>query len=269
MEDSMDRQAAHSGTFYPGSAEEIRSMVAGLKSVDRAKSKAIGAMVPHAGYIYSGGVAKSVIASVEITPTVVILCPCHVIAANAFGIWPDGKWETPLGAVNVDERLAAHLMDKVAVLEKDYRSHAQEHSLEVIIPFIQIYSPESRIVPISVGTHDADKLISFGKLLADALEGDDVLVIASSDMTHFETAETAERMDDMALDCLLKLDARSLADTVRRNGISMCGVAPVTAMTEFSVQRGATKAELVHYTNSAEATGDAASVVAYAGVVIS
>jgi len=243
-------------------------MVDGMKAVDRPKSKAIGAMVPHAGYIYSGAVAKSVLAGIEIPPTVVILCPCHVYSAGAFCIWPDGNWITPLGAAKVDEAMARRLLSTVGGLQEDYRTHSQEHSLEVIVPFIQIYSPRSAIVPIAVGTQTEEKLIAFGDALAESLAGQDVLVVASSDMTHFESAEAARRQDNLALDCMLKLDPRGLIRTVQRNGISMCGAAPATAMLEYAVKRGAARAELVHYTNSGEATGDDSNVVAYAGVVI-
>ena len=264
----MDRLAAHSGTFYPSTPEEIRSMVEGLKAVKRAKSKVIGAMVPHAGYIYSGAVAKSVLANIEIPPTVVILCTCHMYAAGSFCIWPDGNWVTPLGAAKVDESLSEHLLSAVSALQADYQTHSREHSLEVIVPFIQIYSPESAIVPIAVAAQDADELLPFGDALAEALEGRDVLVIASSDMTHFESAEAAREKDNLALERLLQLDPRGLIDTVRKNNISMCGAAPAAAMTEYAVKRGATRAELVHYANSGEATGDNSNVVAYAGVVI-
>jgi len=264
----MDRRPVAAGTFYPGEAESLRALVQGLKAVERARTRPVAVMAPHAGYIYSGAVAKSVFSNIDIAPVAVILCPCHVMAASAIGVWPDGRWRTPLGAVPVDEETAEHLLETVPGLTRDYHSHLEEHSLEVLLPFLQIYASRTAIVPISIAIDETEALIALGEGLAAALKGRDVLVVASSDMTHYEEAGVAERKDKLALDKLLALDAEGMASVVSANDISMCGVAPATVMTAYAVQAGATSAQLVHYTSSGEASGDYSQVVGYAGVII-
>ena len=270
----MIRKAQFAGSWYPDTAAELaglfESYAARIAGRDTARSRAIGLMAPHAGYVYSGMTAYRTYAAVEIPASVIVLGIQHRAFVRVNGVYPEGAWETPLGAAEIDDRLAQALLDAVPELERDASAHAGEHSLELQIPFLRHFRPDVKICPVSIAEREPSALIAIGKKIARAIEDgkDEILIAASSDMTHFETEEVARRQDEAAIERILKLDPEGLYATVVERDITMCGAAPATVMLAAAVELGARKAELVEYTSSAAVSGDTSSVVGYAGVVV-
>lgn len=266
----MKRKAAVAGQFYPGSKAEIDRMLSRLVDEDVPREKVLGAMSPHAGWIYSGRGAGMLFSRVEIPDTVVVLCPNHRGAGADVAVMAEGSWEMPDGEVQLDSHLAAAIMGRCGFMKDDSRAHAAEHSLEVQLPFIRRFRPDFKLVPISLSRLSYDECEGLAEAIAEAVEasGNDALVVASSDMTHFESAEDARQKDQLALGRLLDLDPEGLYRTVTQNRITMCGFIPATVMLLYARARGATEARLLDYRNSGDVTGDYREVVAYATVVV-
>ena len=267
----MERSPAVAGSFYPADTESLRQSVeAHLGGAAEPSARALALLVPHAGYIYSGRTAGLTFATASVPDRVVILGPNHTGRGRPGAVWTTGRWLTPLGAVAVDEQTAALLVDEAGMLEADTDAHEGEHSLEVQLPFLQHLNRDLRIVPICLSDPGLPELIELGTTLADVLDrcdGESLLVI-SSDMTHFETRETARRRDRLAFDCIEALDADGLYRVVQQERISMCGFVPAVVGLTAAVRRGATAATLVEYSCSGDVTGDDDDVVAYAGFSI-
>ncbi len=235
------------------------------------RMKAKGVVSPHAGYVYSGQVAGAVFSRVEVTDTAIVLAPAHQHATAAFALWTEGAWVTPLGSVPTDEVLSKKLLKEVADLREDYYAHVAEHSGEVQVPFLQYVNPKVKIVSIVIATRDLNGLKRFGADMAKALKGLDPqpLLVASSDMTHYESEQAARKKDKLAIDEVLSLDVDALWTKVMSTPISMCGMATTVSMLECALGLGATKAELVMYETSAKTSGDYNRVVGYAGIIVS
>lgn len=263
------RSPAVAGQFYAGTEKGLLAELDRCIPKDVEAGKAIGIVAPHAGYVYSGGCAGSVYARVVVPDRVVVLSPNHSGRGAEVSVWAEGEWTTPLGRVPVDEEMASAVIEKCPSAVADREAHLKEHSLEVQVPFIQKLNGGARILPVTIGTHDAGTLKSLGTALAGAIKGsgDDVLIVASNDMTHFESAESARRQDEKALERVRAMDPEGLLSTVRRERISMCGAAPVAAMLWAAKELGAGECELVEYTHSGVVSGDHSNVVAYAGMI--
>ncbi len=267
----MNRAPAVAGTFYPGQAEVLRERVQSLMDVKASARPAHAAIIPHAGYVYSGPVAGEVFARLEIPPTVVILNPNHTGAGRPFAVWPDGLWSTPLGDVPVDATLARELLESCSVLTAETRAHLREHSGEVMLPFLQVKRPDVSIVVVVVDMAPLETLQQLGRELASVLSAKDPrpLILASSDMTHFQSEQAARQQDDLAIQPMLRLDEEGLYSVVTGRHITMCGVAPVTVAMAAVKELGAERGELVRYDTSASASGDTSNVVGYAGLIFS
>jgi len=228
----------------------------------------VGAVSPHAGYIYSGQAAGQLFASMDVPAAVVILGPSHKALGAAYGVFDKGAWRTPLGDTAVDEQLAASIEKRVPFAKGDTVSHVYEHSIEVQVPFLQLRRPDVKIVPICIGEHDYPRLVALGQGIAAAVResGADALVLASSDMTHYESAEAAGRKDRMAIERMIALDEEGLWQTVMSRRISMCGVAPAVAAIAAARELGAVEGRLVRYMTSGDVTGDNSEVVGYASL---
>ncbi len=265
----MLRPSAVAGQFYPDDPLRLRQDVLSYMP-ERDKQSAIGIVSPHAGYVYSGGIAGETFAHVLVPDTVVVLGPNHYGLGAPLALWQGEGWESPLGPVSINQQVAGRLLDLCPQLAVDSRAHQREHSLEVQVPFIQVANPRAALVPIAIGGTTLEALQSLGAALAHAVRDAEtpVLIVASSDMTHFESAESADRKDRLALACVERLDPEGLFRTVREHRISMCGVLPVVAMLFAACHLGASSADLVRYGNSGEQTGNYADVVGYAGLVI-
>ncbi|OQB11097.1 MAG: hypothetical protein BWY16_00679 [Candidatus Omnitrophica bacterium ADurb.Bin205] len=267
------RKPCVSGRFYPKSAQEIKKMIAGFLGVEKAvKTKATGCILPHAGYIYSGKVAARALSQLDIPEKIILLGPNHTGSGPEFSIMCDGLWETPLGEVSIDSKLSRLLLGESNYLQDDSSAHMQEHSLEVELPILQYFSKGFEIVPITLKPERLNILRDIGIGIAGTIKNHNynhkILLLASSDMTHYESEEDARIKDKRAIDAILTLDEEGLMESVDKFHISMCGCAPVAVMLSCAKALGATKGRLAMYQTSAEASGDKTSVVGYAGIII-
>jgi MEMO1 family protein len=271
MATSSIRKPAVAGKFYPGNAAELRRDVESYLSTGGEKVRAIGAVIPHAGYMYSGHVAGAVFARLQLPRRFVILCPNHTGFGEPLAIMSRGTWATPLGEAAIDEELAAQLKQIFPLIKEDEDAHRSEHALEVQLPFLQVLQPEFRFVPITVGTGQFEVLRALGVAISRALKGlvADSMIIASSDMNHYESDEATRIKDRHAIDQILALDPRGLYDTVHEHNISMCGYGPTVAMLTAAKSLGAEKAELIKYATSGDVSRDRDWVVGYAGMLVS
>jgi len=246
---------------------------------------AIGCVVPHAGYIYSGHVAGAVYACLEISEHCIVLCPNHTGRGVPLSIMSATAWRTPLGEVAPSTELASRLLRRFPALEEDSAAHRGEHAIEVQLPFLQAQQKNLRIVPIAIGTSDFSVLRELGEAMAevigdvggypiDAASGESdqaarkILMIASSDMNHYEPDSITRVKDRLAIERVLALDARGLWEVVMREDISMCGLGPTVTMLAAAKILGATRATLVRYATSGDVSGDRESVVGYAGITV-
>ena len=271
------RQPAVAGRFYPANAQHLRAEVetyttapASAAAESETKIRAMGCVVPHAGYMYSGHVAGAVYRRLELPRRFVILCPNHTGMGEPLAIMSEGAWHTPLGDAPIDEELAKRLKSRLPLLSDDAAAHQYEHALEVQLPFLQVLAPGFKFVPITVGTSNFEVLSALGKVIgaAAAEAGEPVLVIASSDMNHYESDKVTRVKDRRAIDQLLALDPRGLYDIVHQADISMCGYGPAVAMLTAARKLGATRAELIRYATSGDVSGDHDMVVGYAGIAV-
>jgi len=267
------RHPAVAGRFYPRQAEELRAEAEAYLqhgSASEPAARAIGCIAPHAGYMYSGHVAGAVFARIAIPQRCVVLCPNHTGMGRALAIMSEGAWETPLGAVPIDPELAAALKASCPLLHEDSAAHRAEHAAEVELPFLQLRQPELKFVPIALGTVQLEPMEQLGKALAEviAAQNDPVLIVASSDMNHYESDAVTRVKDHRAIERILSLDPRGLYDVVTQQDISMCGFGPAVAMLTAARQLGAKSAQLVKYATSGDISGDRDMVVGYAGVVV-
>ena len=267
----MTRSPAVAGMFYPADQPTLSAMVDQLWPMDQTPEQALAVMVPHAGYVYSGATAAATIARVKVPDTVVVLGPNHRGMGRPAAVMARGEWQTPMGEIAIDSEFAALLLEKSSLLESDRKAHEQEHSLEVQLPFLHKANPNFKLVPVCLARSDLDGCREIGSAMARAIidYGRPVLMVASTDMTHYETADSARIKDEKALEKVLKLDPKGLYQTVAREGITMCGVIPTAIVLFAANELGARRAELVEYTNSGAASGDYNQVVGYAGVIIS
>jgi AmmeMemoRadiSam system protein B len=268
----MIRRPAVAGTFYPADPKALEAEIAGFVAGRRPPRApaAIAVMVPHAGYIYSGGIAVETYLATCLPGRVVILGPNHTGLGEPIAVMAEGDWRTPLGDVPIDGPLAAAILERCGGASIDAVAHQREHSLEVQVPLLQRLAPSFSFVPICVGTHRLGRLLDLGRAIAQAVAEipAPTLLVLSSDMSHYLPATEAERQDRRALAPLLALDPAGLHREVTAADISMCGMAPVVAGLEAAVALGASEARLVAYGHSGERTGDHDSVVAYAGVAV-
>jgi MEMO1 family protein len=267
----MKRKPAVAGQFYPLNPRTLEREVSSFLEPSGPKKRAVGVVSPHAGYMYSGKIAGMVFSRVQVPPSVIVLGPNHRGVGPNVAVTARGSWEMPFGEVQIDEGLAQAILESSGSAAEDERAHALEHSLEVQIPFIQQIRPDFRLVPIVLGRLSLSECLALGRELAQAVgrHGTDVLIVASTDMTHYEQAKAAEKKDRMVIDQILRLDPEAVYETVRDNRITMCGVIPVTVMLSAAKALGAQEAELVGYMTSGDTSGDYGSVVGYAGVIVS
>ena len=274
MTTTILRHPAVAGRFYPGDPEDLRAEARGyltqVGSTNQAPVRALGCIAPHAGYMYSGHVAGAVFARVEVPRRCIVLCPNHTGVGRALAMMSDGGWQTPLGDVPIDAALAGALKQRFPALQEDSTAHRAEHAAEVELPFLLLRQPELRFVPIALGTGQFEILDQLGRALADvvAAQSDPILIVASSDMNHYESDAVTRVKDHRAIERILTLDPRGLFDVVTQQDISMCGFGPAVAMLTAARQLGATAPELVKYATSGDVSGDRDLVVGYAGVVV-
>ena len=266
----MSRSPAVAGYFYPESAQELKAMLAQYLNPASRPEPALMAVCPHAGYVYSGGVAGRVLGKVQIPGRVLVAGPNHRGLGATAALMTQGAWDMPLGRVELDPELGGLLLKHCPLMQEDDAAHRSEHSLEVQVPFLQTLRPDFKLSPLCLSTLSLDECLEMGRGIAAAINelGEPVLMVASTDMSHYEPADQAEQKDMAAVKRILELDPEGLYATVARRAISMCGVLPTAVLLEAAKNLGAQKAELVEYTNSGKASGNFREVVGYAGVIV-
>ncbi|MBI4296672.1 MAG: AmmeMemoRadiSam system protein B [Chloroflexi bacterium] len=266
----MIRHACVAGQFYPASPADLKVMLSQFIDEKAQKEEAIGVMIPHAGYPYSGRVTGAVLSRVKLKDTVIIIGPNHTGRGKPFSIMTEGTWQTPLGDVPIDSELAKEVLSACSYLQEDPLAHQYEHCIEVQLPFIQHLNSGVKIVPIVFAWGYGEAFGQIGKDIAAIIKKmkRDVLIVASSDMSHYEKQEAAQSKDSQAIEAILDLHEDELWRRVTERDITMCGFAPVVCLISAAKELGAKRADLVLYQTSGDTTGDYSSVVGYAGITI-
>lgn len=266
----MIRKPCVAGSFYPLNLTPLKKSVAGFLDPSAAQEHAKAVIVPHAGYVYSGHVAGAVYSSITIPDTVVLIGPNHTGCGPGVSIMTEGTWEVPLASANVNSELASLITEETDMLSEDFSAHALEHSLEVQLPFILTLNKSATIVPITVMRARPKDCQIIGEAIASAIKRlkSDVLIVASSDMNHYESDRSTRAKDALAIERILKLDPNGLIKVTTMEGISMCGVLPAAITLSAAIALGATNARLVRYATSGDVSGDYSQVVGYAGFII-
>ena len=276
------RRPCVAGAFYPANADSLRQTIEDcfthklgpgrMPELGVAERRIVSVICPHAGYMYSGPVAAHSYyhLAVETRPkSFVIIGPNHSGLGSPVSMMGRGAWETPLGKVEIDEKLADAIFKASDLIDIDEWAHLREHSIEVQLPFLQyIYGSDLKFVPICMGFQDLESSREVGRAIAKAVRSVDTVVVASTDLTHQEPQTSAQRKDQTVIDSVLSLDEEALQERVRSNRISMCGYGPVSAVIVASKSLGAARAELLAYHTSGDVTGDYSMVVGYAAAKI-
>ena len=266
----MKRAPSVAGQFYYGTAPKLAQQVSEYTDISAKKEKVVGAVCPHAGLMYSGSVAGAVYSAIEFPETFILLGPNHTGLGTPISIMESGEWEIPTGTFKIDEKISHRIAMNVPLVTKDAKAHMFEHSLEVQLPFIAHFSQQVKIVPIAILSATVEDCKTLGEGIAKAVKtaGYPVVLIASSDMSHYVPESVAKQKDKKAIDRILSLDPEGLFNTVVQERKSMCGYLPVTALLFAAKSLGAQSARLVKYATSAEVSGDYDHVVGYAGIVL-
>ena len=278
------RRPAQAGSFYPAERVALLSQIEKCflhklgpgklpKPQERGERRIVSAVSPHAGYMYSGPVAAhlySELASDGLPDTIIILGPNHYAVGTGVSAMVDGAWQTPLGEVEIDSTVARQICKNSEIIDIDESAHISEHSIEVQLPFLQyIYGNQFKFVPISMMMQDSETSRSVGESIAKSRGSRDMLVIASSDLSHYESQKQAETKDRLVMDAILKLDEEELLRVVELENMSMCGYGPVSSAIVAGKLLGATSAKVVSYQTSGDITGDYGQVVGYLSAKIS
>ena len=269
-ESPKKRKPAFAGRFYSAQRKALVQEVETYIVENVKKSRVLGIVSPHAGFIYSGNVAGAVYSRIEIPDTVILIGPNHTGHGEAVAVMTEGTWSMPMGDITIDQNLANAICEETVIAKQDASAHQFEHSLETQLPFLQYFKQKFQIVPICIKQLKLSSCKSLSEGIVRALKRFDkpVLLVASSDMTHYESHDRATIKDRMAITCIQNRDPLGLFETVQSEKISMCGVNPVSIMLLCSEKLGAKEAVLVKYMTSGEVSGDMEKVVGYAGMII-
>ena len=266
---SGTRTPAVAGMFYPGSSSDLETMIDGFLAKAEKRSivgKLVALIVPHAGYVYSGQVAANAYKQIEGMhfDTVILVGVSHRSAINGASVYKSGGYETPLGVVEIDSELAEDLMAQSDIFTSQPRAHAMEHSLEVQVPFLQHILSDFKIVPILMGHWSEAVCSAVSDALAKVISGRDVLLVASTDMSHYHPYDMACSMDNIALSSIQRMDTAQLMDDLSSGECELCGSAPVITMLMTAKKLEADGIEILQYANSGDVTGDkSGGVVGY------
>lgn len=266
----MKRSPAVAGQFYHGTSSKLQQQVENYIDRGARRENVIAVVSPHAGLIYSGSVAGAVYSSINFPETFILIGPNHTGLGAQISLMASGEWEIPTGVFPIDEKISHKISMYVPIVTKDAKAHMFEHSLEVQLPFIASFSKEAKIVPIIMLSATVEECRIIGEGIARAVKdiGSSVVIVASSDMSHYVPDDVARKKDSKAIDRILSLDPEGLYEIVGKERISMCGYLPVTTMLYAAEALGAQSARLIKYATSAEVSGDYEHVVGYAGIVL-
>jgi len=275
------RHPAVAGSWYAGTSTGLRAQIEECfthkfgpgkpsRVVEKGPRSLVGLVCPHAGYMYSGPVAAHAYYKLAVDgkpDVIVIFSPNHTGRGSALAIMNEGAWRTPLGNVEIDTQTANQILSESRIIDADERAHAYEHSIELQLPFLQyLYGSAFKFVPICFLMQDLESSREIGQAVAKALSGKNALVIASTDMTHYEPQERAEKKDKMAINAAIKMDEEQYYSAVESYGISTCGYGPTIAAMAAAKALNAKKAQLLCYKTSGDITGDFSAVVGYASI---
>ncbi|MBT3181304.1 MAG: AmmeMemoRadiSam system protein B [Deltaproteobacteria bacterium] len=266
----MDRKPAVAGRFYPGTEKSLRKELKRLLSTDKTPRKAICAIAPHAGYIYSGGIAGEVFSSVEVPSCCIILSPNHTGIGAKAALMTKGSWTIPTGRIPVNEEISTKLLSLCNDLKDDSSAHLEEHSLEVQLPFLLARQPGLTIVPITISHINFSACSKIAEAIAELIDSRDenILIVASTDMNHYEDQTHTLEKDRLAIERVVSLDPNGLLSTCAEKQISMCGVVPTAIAISASKKLGASSVTLIDHKTSGDISGDYNAVVGYAGFII-
>jgi AmmeMemoRadiSam system protein B len=265
---AVQREPAVAGRFYPADPASLLADVESYLSPRQTPASALGCIVPHAGYVFSGHVAGAVFAQLAIPQICIVICPNHTGLGTPLSIMSEGRWQTPLGSLAIDSQVADALKRANPGLEEDTYAHQAEHGIEVELPLMQALRPDLKIVPIVIGTQQFGVLQELGLAMAQVIRERDILIVASSDMNHYENDSVTRVKDHKALTPILELRPDELYRVAKTEHVSMCGLGPVVTMLTAAVELGAKSATLVRYATSGDIFGDRDQVVGYAGVIV-
>jgi len=267
MSERSVRKPAVAGSFYPDNPEEITKKLLSYIGDNPKNKNVIGAIAPHAGWLYSGHVAGAIFASIKIPDTVILFGPNHKGLGVETALDSSTAWSFPFSDIEVDRNLSTKIADSLPSAKFDATAHANEHSLEVIVPFLFYRNRSVRIVPISLSNYDDALLAQLGKSVAEIIRGKDVLIVASSDLSHFESDDRARSIDTETIKCIEKMVPEAVLKRAK-NERALCGGGPVHALLTAGRVLGATEAKLVKYATSGDISGDRDRVVGYAGFIV-
>lgn len=267
----MKREPAVAGYFYSDNPKELRFHLSTLVSFKENKIKAKGIIVPHAGYMYSGWVAGKVYGSIAPPDIAIIMGPNHTGLGERVSVFFGDSFITPLGEAFISKELVEELVNEVPFLSKDVMAHLHEHSIEVQVPFLQYINPQVKIVPVCLGRMSFEEIIELGKGIAEVIKrhpDKQILIVGSSDFSHYVPHEIAKEKDMQAIKEILKLSEEGFITLVSKERLSVCGYNPIAVTINACKNLGAEKAELIEYMTSGDVIKDYYSVVGYAGIVI-
>ncbi|MBM3253017.1 MAG: AmmeMemoRadiSam system protein B [Candidatus Omnitrophica bacterium] len=264
------RTPAVAGQFYPKNKISLEKQLSELFVYEKELFDAKGAIMPHAGYVYSGPVVANVASQIKPKDFYIVIGPNHTGYGKPFSLMASGIWRTPLGDISIDDKFSDRLLETSRYLKADYQAHIYEHSIEVELPFLQYKNKSFKLVPIVITSATLDTYSTIGRELAECVKEFkvDTTIIASSDFTHYEEHETASRKDKIAIEAILELDEKRFLKAISEYEITACGYAPIAVMLVAVKLLGAKKAHLVKYQTSGNTSGDYESVVGYAGIII-
>jgi len=268
----MVREPVVAGKFYPSDKTSLEKQLRSFYE-EKPKKETIACIMPHAGYVYSGKVATATAASVVIKKNIILLGPNHTGLGSAFSIMSEDSWKTPLGELRINKEITAELKKRNKKITEDSSAHMHEHSLEVELPILQFLSKDQfSFVPLTLMESSKDAYEEIAQSIFDTINKlnikDQTLIVASSDMTHYETHESAKKKDNLAIEAIINLDEDLLLKRVSKYQISMCGYVPVIVTIMTAKKLGAKKGELVLYQTSGDVSGDYEAVVGYAGMIL-
>ncbi len=273
------RRPAVAGAFYPADPRELKELIRASylhrlgpgsePPPEYLSSGVVPCLSPHAGYAYSGPVAAHTylhVSSLRKPELVVIVGPNHYGVGSGVATFKEGRWETPLGQVSVDEEAARKIVESTGIVDYDPSAHRMEHSIEVQLPFLQLIYGEFSLLPISLAFQDIETARTLGEGIATLLEGRDAVLIASSDLTHYEAAEQARSKDSQLLKKVQEMDLEGFYGTLERLNVTACGYGAIASVIQACKKLGFKKGELLKYSNSGETTRDMNEVVGYASL---
>jgi AmmeMemoRadiSam system protein B len=274
------RKPAVAGSFYPADARELEALIresslhrlgpGKLPPADYSSKGIVACVAPHAGYIYSGPVAAHSylhVSSLRKPQLIVIVAPNHYGVGSGVATFKGGVWETPLGGVSVDEAAAEEIVRRTGIVDYDADAHRMEHSLEVQLPFLQqIYGDSIRMLPISLAFQDAPTAKTVGVGIAELVKGREAVLVASSDLTHYEPSGEARSKDLRLIKEMEEMDVEGFYSALERYRVTACGYGAIAAVMHACALLGLKKGELLKYANSGDSTGDISSVVGYASL---